>query len=689
MSDTAKPPRAEARAGADPYAWLRDEQWQAVIADPAQLSTAIRAYLEAENAYTDLVLAPLENLCAALVAEMRARIKEDDSSVPVPNGPFAYYSRYVPGGQHPIFCRSPRDGGTEKVLLDGNAAAAGLAYFRVGSLQHSRDHRRLAWTVDTAGSEIFTLYVRDLESGLLLGAPVTDVHGGSVAWANDGETLFYTQLDSRHRPTKVFRHGAATAPDADVLVYEEKDAAFYLGLGKTESEKFIVIGASSHANTSEAWLIDADAPFAPPVLVEPRADGIDYDVSHRGDRLYIRTNADGAEDYKIVTAPAAAPGRTQWRDLVAHRDGVLIRGLEIYRDWLVRAERVDALPRIVLRHLETGAEHTIAFDEEAYDLSLQGGMEFAGDTLRFSYSSMATPATVFDYAMGSRTRTLRKRQEVPSGHNPDGYVVRRIQAPARDGESVPVSILYRKETKLDGSAPLLLYGYGSYGISIPPSFSTNRLSLVDRGVVYAIAHIRGGMDKGFRWYRDGKLTKKLNTFHDFIDAGEALVQQGFTARGRIAIHGGSAGGLLVGASINMRPDLFRAAVAEVPFVDVLATISDASLPLTPPEWSEWGNPIEDAAARALMASYSPYDNVTAQAYPDILATAGISDPRVPYWEPAKWVARLRAHDTGHATILLKTNMGAGHGGAAGRFDRLEEVALTYAFILRAFEKAVA
>ena len=689
MSDTAKPPRAEARAGADPYAWLRDEQWQAVIADPAQLSTAIRAYLEAENAYTDLVLAPLENLCAALVAEMRARIKEDDSSVPVPNGPFAYYSRYVPGGQHPIFCRSPRDGGTEKVLLDGNAAAAGLAYFRVGSLQHSRDHRRLAWTVDTAGSEIFTLYVRDLESGLLLGAPVTDVHGGSVAWANDGETLFYTQLDSRHRPTKVFRHGAATAPDADVLVYEEKDAAFYLGLGKTESEKFIVIGASSHANTSEAWLIDADAPFAPPVLVEPRADGIDYDVSHRGDRLYIRTNADGAEDYKIVTAPAAAPGRTQWRDLDAHRDGVLIRGLEIYRDWLVRAERVDALPRIVLRHLETGAEHTIAFDEEAYDLSLQGGMEFAGDTLRFSYSSMATPATVFDYAMGSRTRTLRKRQEVPSGHNPDGYVVRRIQAPARDGESVPVSILYRKETKLDGSAPLLLYGYGSYGISIPPSFSTNRLSLVDRGVVYAIAHIRGGMDKGFRWYRDGKLTKKLNTFHDFIDAGEALVQQGFTARGRIAIHGGSAGGLLVGASINMRPDLFRAAVAEVPFVDVLATISDASLPLTPPEWSEWGNPIEDAAARALMASYSPYDNVTAQAYPDILATAGISDPRVTYWEPAKWVARLRAHDTGHATILLKTNMGAGHGGAAGRFDRLEEVALTYAFILRAFEKAVA
>ena len=686
MTDAPKAPRAEARAGEDPYAWLRDEQWQAVIADPAKLSPAIRAYLEAENAYTDRVLAPLASLRTALVAEMRARIKEDDSTVPVPDGPFAYYSRHVPGGQHPIFCRSPRNGGAETVLLDGNAAAAGLAYFRVGSLQHSPDHRRLAWTVDTAGSEIFTLYVRDLDGGALIGTPVTGVHGGSVAWANDNATLFYTQLDAQHRPTKVFRHTAG-ATGADVLVYEEKDAAFYLGLGKTESEKFIVIGASSHANTSESWLIDADAPLAPPVLVEPRAAGIDYDVSHRGDTLYIRTNADGAEDYKIVTAPAATPGRAQWRDLVVHRAGVLIRGLELYRDWLVRSERADALPRIVVRQLETGAEHTIVFDEEAYDLSPQGGMEFAGETLRFSYSSMATPSSVFDYAMASRTRTLRKRQDVPSGHNPDDYVVRRIQAPARDGEAVPVSILYRKGTPLDGSAPLLLYGYGSYGISIPPAFSTNRLSLVDRGIVYAIAHIRGGMDKGFRWYREGKLTKKLNTFHDFIDAGEALVRQGFTARGRIAINGGSAGGLLVGASINMRPDLFRAAVAEVPFVDVLATISDATLPLTPPEWSEWGNPLEDAAARALLGSYSPYDNVQAQAYPDLLATAGISDPRVTYWEPAKWIAKLRAHDTGQATILLKTNMGAGHGGAAGRFDRLEEVALTYAFVLRAFGEA--
>jgi len=689
VTEAARPPRAEAREGTDPYAWLRDEQWQAVIADPAKLTPAIRAYLEAENAYTDHVLAPLAALRSALVAEMRARIKEDDSSVPVPDGPFAYYARHVSGGQHPVFCRRPRDGGAETVLLDGNAAAEGLAYFRVGAMQHSPDHRRLAWTIDTAGSEIFTLYVRDLESGALLGVPVTGVHGGSVAWANDSATLFYTQLDAQHRPTKVFRHAVAGAPDSDALVHEEKDAAFYLGLGKTESEKFIVIGASSHANTSESWLLDADAALAPPVLVEPRADGIDYDVSHRGDRLYIRTNADGAEDYKIVTAPVGAPGRAHWRDLVAHREGVLIRGIELYRDWLIRSERANALPRLVVRHLESGDEHTIAFDEEAYDLSLQGGMEFAGDTLRFSYSSMATPSSVFDYAMASRTRTLRKRQEVPSGHDPDDYVVRRIQAPARDGEQVPVSILYRRGTKLDGSAPLLLYGYGSYGISVPPSFSTNRLSLVDRGIIYAIAHIRGGMDKGFRWYRDGKLTKKLNTFHDFIDAGEALVKQGFTARGRIAIHGGSAGGLLVGASINMQPDLFRAAVAEVPFVDVLATISDASLPLTPPEWSEWGNPLEDAAARALMISYSPYDNVRAQAYPDLLATAGISDPRVTYWEPAKWVAKLRANDTGNATILLKTNMGAGHGGAAGRFDRLEEVALTYAFILRAFGKATA
>jgi oligopeptidase B len=383
-----------------------------------------------------------------------------------------------------------------------------------------------------------------------------------------------------------------------------------------------------------------------------------------------------------MLAPLEAPGRENWRELIPHRAGTLQLGIALLRDWLVRLERTDGLPRIVVRRLSDGAEHSIAFDEEAYSLGMVGGYEFATDNLRFSYSSMTTPSEVWDYDMRTRGREMRKRQEIPSGHNPDDYVTRRILAPAHDGEMVPVSILYRAGTKLDGSAPLLLYGYGAYGHAIPASFSTNRLSLVDRGLVYAIAHIRGGTDKGWRWYREGKLAHKENTFRDFIAAGEHLVREGFTAKGRIIAHGGSAGGMLMGAVANMRPDLFGGILAEVPFVDVLDTMLDDTLPLTPPEWNEWGNPIVDPQAFQRIRGYSPYDNVKAQAYPAMLVLAGLTDPRVTYWEPAKWVARLRASKTDNNPLLLRTNMDAGHGGAAGRFDRLEEVALGYVFALR-------
>ncbi len=441
---------------------------------------------------------------------------------------------------------------------------------------------------------------------------------------------------------------------------------------------FIVIHCHDH-ETSEIWLIPADAPLSAPRLVAARDAGVEYSLDEAGGDLFILTNAGGAEDFKIVTAPLNAPGRENWRDLIAHQPGTLILAKTAYARHLVRLERSGGLPRIVIRRLTDGAEHAIAFDEEAYSLGLVGGYEFDTDILRFSYSSMTTPAEVFDYDMETRERTLRKTQEVPSGHDPSHYVTRRIMAPAEDGEVVPVSLLYRRDVPLDGSAPLWLYGYGSYGISIPAAFNTSILSLVDRGFVYAVAHIRGGKDKGYRWYADGKREKKANTFKDFIAAARHLAKTRVTSKGHIVAQGGSAGGMLMGAVANMAPELFQAIIAEVPFVDVLNTMLDDTLPLTPPEWQEWGNPIASKEAYEAIAAYSPYDNVSARAYPHILAVGGLTDPRVTYWEPAKWVARLRAMKTDDHLLLLKTQMEAGHAGSPGRFDRLKEVAFVYAF----------
>jgi oligopeptidase B len=437
--------------------------------------------------------------------------------------------------------------------------------------------------------------------------------------------------------------------------------------------------------TAEISLIDAADPSAPSRLVCRREPEHDYSVDHHDGKLIILTNSDGAEDFRIVEAPDDAPGRENWREIEPHKPGRLILDVVAYQDFLVRLERENGLPRIVVRHFADGEEHAIAFDEEAYSLNLLPGYEYDTSTLRFTYSSMTTPAQVFDYDMSTRARVLRKTQEIPSGHDPDLYVTRRIMAPAKDGETIPVSLLYRKETRLDGTAPLLLYGYGAYGLAIPASFNTNALSLVDRGFVYAIAHVRGGKDKGYRWYRDGKREKKMNSFTDFIAAGEFLVAEDYTSRGNIVAHGGSAGGMLMGAVANMAPDLFRGIIAEVPFVDVLTTMLDISLPLTPPEWPEWGNPEASEADYRTIAAYSPYDNVRSQAYPHTLALAGLTDPRVTYWEPAKWVAKLRDVASGDSLILLRTNMEAGHAGASGRFERLKEVALAYAFALRIVE----
>lgn len=667
----------------DDYAWLRDKDWREVMREPDALDKDIRAYLEAENAYTEATVAPLEALRETLFAEMKGRIKEDDASVPTRDGAYEYYSRFGEGSQHPIFCRKGADG--DEVLLDCNAEAEGQAYFHIGDVDHAPTHARLGWSADLKGSEYFTIKVRDLATGRDLDDVVDDTAGG-IVWDASGTSFFYVHVDDEHRPLKVFRHVVGTPASDDKLVYEEKDTAFYVGVGKTSSGRYITIDIHDH-QTSEIWLVPADAPDTAPVLVNARAHGIEYDIEDdapRG-RFLILTNADDAEDFKLVEAPHGSPARAHWRDVVAHRAGTLILGQAVTKDFHARMERREGLSRIVIRTLADGGEHEIAFDEEAYDLSLSPGYEYDTAMTRFTYNSMTTPRETYDYDMGTREKVLRKRQDVPSGHEPSDYVTRRIFATARDGAKVPVSLLYAKGTKLDGSAPCLLYGYGSYGISIPSSFSVTALSLVDRGFVYAIAHIRGGKDKGYGWYNAGKLMNKRNTFEDFIAAGEHLAAEKFTSRGHIVAQGGSAGGMLMGAVANMAPDLFSGIIAEVPFVDVMATMLDASLPLTPPEWHEWGNPLTSEEAYRYMASYSPYDNVGAQAYPHIFALGGLTDPRVTYWEPAKWVAKLRALRSDTRLTMLKINMEAGHGGASGRFDRLKEVALVYAFAIAVSE----
>jgi oligopeptidase B len=663
----------------DDYAWLRAANWQAVMREPALLDPEIRAHLEAENAYTKAVMADTEVLQERLFAEMKGRIKEDDASVPAPDGAFAYYTRFVTGAQHPLFCRKASAGGEEQVLLDGNALAKPHAYFRIASVAHSPDHRLLAYAVDTKGSEFYTVNVIEADTGALVDSRIAD-NNGTLEWAADSRTLIYVWLDDEHRPRRLLQHRIG-AESADAVIHEQPDPAYFLGISATQDRHFLLLSVHDH-ETAEISLIDAADPSAPPRLVAAREPEHDYSVDHHDDRLIILTNSDGAEDYRIVEAPSDDPRREHWREIEPHRPGRLILDVVAYKDFLVRLEREHGLPRIVVRRFASGEEHAIAFDEEAYSLGISAGYEYDTPTLRFTYSSMTTPAQVFDYDMNTRVRALRKTQEIPSGHDPSLYITRRIMAPARDGETVPISLLYRKDTPLDGSAPLLLYGYGAYGMAIPAGFSTNALSLVDRGFVYAIAHVRGGKDKGYRWYKDGKREKKVNSFTDFVAAGEFLAEQGFTRRGRIVAHGGSAGGMLMGAVANLAPDLFLGIIAEVPFVDVLTTMLDASLPLTPPEWPEWGNPIASDADYRTIAAYSPYDQVRAVAYPHILTLAGLTDPRVTYWEPAKWVARLRELGTGDGLVLLRTNMEAGHAGASGRFERLKEVALAYAFALK-------
>jgi oligopeptidase B len=694
MAEKANPPIAPKKkieitqhgySRTDDYAWLKDENWQQVIQTPEVLSKEIRDYLDAENAYLEECMSDTQALQEELFKELRARIKENDSSVPEKDGDYFYYDRYEENQQYPIYCRKHKDApDQEEILLNANVAAKGYEYFDIGDAGHSPDHKYFSYSADIKGSEFYTLYTINLKTGELL-EQIRNIQSTFV-WAMDSRTLFYTTLDSNHRPDKVFRHKLGTEISNDEMVYQEKDPGFFVSLDITESNNFILISAHDHV-TSEIHTIDAHKPEQAAQLFSKRSAGIEYEISEHNGKFYVLTNKDDVEDYKIMRTDLLHSEQRHWQDVYIPPDGTLLRGIFIFKQFLIRSERINGLPRIVVAQFQDddfANEHSIEFDEEAYELNIIAGYEYDTHLLRLSYTSMTTPTQIFDYNMSTRERELKKQQEVPSGHQAEDYTTRRLFANAADDEDIPISLLYKNTTPIDGTAPMLLYAYGSYGSTMPASFSTNRFSLVDRGFVYAIAHVRGGMEKGYAWYKNGKLENKTNTFSDYISCANHLIEKNYSRAGNIVVHGGSAGGMLVGATLNMEPDLFHAAIADVPFVDVLNTMSDASLPLTPPEWPEWGNPIEDENDYLNISQYSPYDNVAQQSYPHILVTAGLTDPRVTYWEPAKWVAKLRDQKTDNNMLILKMNMGAGHGGASGRFDYLKEVALMYAFLLKVF-----
>ena len=680
------------RSRTDDYAWLKDPNWQAVLRDPTVLQHDIRDHLLAENAYTEAVLADTTALQQVLFDEMAGRIRADDSTVPSLDGAWAYYRRYAPGAQHPLLVRVPAvdagaQGGTgaEQVLLDVEAMAKPHAYFRLGGAEHSADHRRFAWAEDRQGSEVYTVHVIDLETRGTLGAEVENCTGNFV-FSPCGAYLFWTLRDDNGRPSAVFRRPVGGGAADDVLIHREADPGFFVGVGIASSRQWIILSLGNQ-EASEAWLVPAADPVTAPRLVAARETGVRYSIDHWGDRFVIRTNAGDALDYKLVTALLDDLSRAAWQDLVSHRPGRFITGFELFANYLVHVERVDALDRIVITERATGEARPVMMDEEAYCLSLAGGYDYDTTVLRYAYDSPREPRQVFDYNMATGNRVLRKTQEIPSGHDPAAYIVRRLHATAPDGATVPITLLARRDAFEAGICPVMLYGYGAYGISMMPHFSIQALSLVERGWIWATAHVRGGSEKGWGWFLDGRGPAKPNTFSDFVACADHLIAAGHAELGRIVAYGGSAGGLLVGAVLNLRPELWAGVVAAVPFVDVLNTMSDTTLPLTPAEWPEWGNPLTNAAAYDLIAGYSPYDRISVQQYPPVLALGGLSDPRVTYWEPAKWVAKLRAHTAGPAPILLRTNMTAGHGGRSGRYEYLREPALIQAFALWAMQRA--
>ncbi len=652
----------------DRYAWLREKDNPRVL-----------EFLEGENHRTHEALAHQDALRRTLYDETLARIKETDLSVPFRKGEYFYYSRTEKGMAYPIHCR--KQGSLEaepQTVLDVNALARGHEYTQVTAMAVSPDHRLLAYTVDRTGYERPDLHILDIETGELRADVIEEIGPYSLAWASDNRTLFYTRQDDTNRPDRLYRHVLGSDPGDDAMVFHEKDEKFFLGIGRTLDGAYLILDLGSHV-TSEMWLLDAAEPQGTFRCIEPRRHGIEYSVEHGRDGLYILTN-DDALNFRVVLADPAEPGRAGWRDLVPHHPEVYLQGLEVFSGHLVLSERREGTRCLRVRDLSSGEEHVIEKPEPVSTMGSERNAEFTATSYRFTYTSLITPHSVYDYDLVTRERTLLKQQEVPGDYDPRDYRSERIWATAADGVRVPISVVHRREVDLSTPQPTLLYGYGSYGLSMDPEFNPARLPLLDRGLVFAVAHVRGGAEMGRHWYEDGKYLRKRNTFTDFIACAQTLIDRGVTSPDRLAARGASAGGLLMGAILNLRPDLFRAIHAGVPFVDVLNTMLDASIPLTTLEYDEWGDP-NDPVYRDYIAGYAPYENVTARDYPDLLVTAGLNDPRVHYWEPAKWVAKLRELRTNDNLLLLKTNLGAGHGGASGRYERYEELAFENAFIL--------
>jgi len=650
----------------DNYYWLREKE-----------NPEVTAYLEAENSHTQIMMQHTEVLQEKLYNEMLTRIQETDLSVPYRKDEYYYYSRTEAGQAYPIYCRKKGSlDAAEEILLDQNLLATGYDFFNLGVLQVSPNHQLLAYSVDTSGAERYTMYFLDLNTSQLYEQSIEDTYY-SFAWGNDNRTVFYTKVDDANRPFQLWRH-TLDAPREDILVYEETDEAFHLSVGKTRSQAYILLELGSMI-TSEVHYLAANNPTGDFQLIHPRTDGMEYSIEHHSDDFYITTN-DEAINFKLMKTPVSFPTKNNWETVIPHRENVFLLGVSAFSEYLVIYERQDGLPTVRVQKLATGEEYGMTFPEPTYAVYEGNNPEFNTKILRFNYTSLITPDSVFDFDMETQQRELKKETQVLGGYERTQYQSEWLMATAEDGVQVPISIVYKKGIEKDGKTPLFLTGYGSYGYSYPAAFSSNRLSLLERGVVFAIAHVRGGSEMGRKWYENGKLLHKKNTFTDFITCTEYLISQGWTNSDRLVISGGSAGGLLMGAVINLRPDLFKAVIADVPFVDVLTTILDTSLPLTAIEWDEWGNP-NNKVYYDYIKSYSPYDNVEAKEYPDLLINAGLNDSRVQYWEPAKWTAKLRELKTDNNILLLKTNMGAGHGGASGRYESLKETAFDYAFLL--------
>jgi oligopeptidase B len=662
----------------DNYSWIKQKDWKEVILNPSKLNAQVKKYLDEENFFKENQLKDINDVEKKLFEELKSKIKNEDNSVPKKDGNYFYGYKYNKNSEYPIYYRKNITNSSEEIILDCEKKSKTHTYFNVASISHSHDHKHVAYNIDTNGSEYFSIFIEDIQKKELLSPEIKNTTG-DIVWSLDNKYIFYVRLDQNHRPTKVFQHKIGSNSEKDLLIYEEKDPSFFCSINLSKTKNYLFIRTADH-ETSEYLFINLKLNETKPILFRKRIKKIEYDLEHHEKFFLISTNVDNAKNFKIMISHEES--YQKWVEFIPYDRVNLILDFILLKDWLVRLERTEGSENIIILNLNNKDQHKISFGEEAYNLSLDHGYEYETDIFRYSYSSPTTPKSIFDYDCKSKKQELKKTQEVPSGHNKDDYICKKIFATAHDNEKIPITIFYKKGVKLDSNNYLLLYGYGSYGISIPSNFSTNRLSLVDRGIVYAIAHVRGGKEKGYEWYENGKLLNKKNTFLDFISCAEKLCEDKYTSPKKIVAQGGSAGGLLMGYIANERPDLFLGIIAQVPFVDICNTMLDEDLPLTVTEIPEWGDIKNDKKSFLYVKSYSPYDNVKKQNYPHMLVTGGISDPRVTYWEMTKWVAKLRENKTDNNLLLLHMNMTAGHSGASGRFDYLKEIAMEYGFVLK-------